>query len=62
MVANDRRISATSTNEVPLKPQTGKMLCSPVGARNRNNPEQMCGLCCGANLAAMKRGIADCAS
>src|SRR6266496_1728928 len=38
MVANFRKISATSTNEGPLKPQMSKMLCSPIGPRNRNNP------------------------
>jgi hypothetical protein len=39
MVANDRKISATSTNEVPLKPQTTKMLSLSIGACNWNNPD-----------------------
>jgi hypothetical protein len=38
MVANFGKISATRTNEVPLKPQTSKMLSLSIGACNRNNP------------------------
>jgi hypothetical protein len=38
MVANVGKISATRTSEVPLKPQTSKMLSLSIGACNRNNP------------------------
>ena len=38
MVANFGKISATPTNQVPLKPQTSKMLSLSIGACNRNNP------------------------
>jgi hypothetical protein len=38
MVANFEKISATRSNEVPLKPQTRKMLSLSIGTCNRNNP------------------------
>ena len=45
LVANFGKISATPTNEVPLKPQTSKMLCLSFGARNRNNPRSGLAAC-----------------
>jgi hypothetical protein len=39
MVANFGKISATPRNEVPLKPQTTKMLGLSIGACNWNNPD-----------------------
>jgi len=39
MVANSGKISAAPTNQVPLKPQTSKMLSLSIGGCNRNNPD-----------------------
>jgi hypothetical protein len=63
MVANFEKVSATPTNRVPLKPQTGKMLSLSFGACNRNNPDSgRAARAATQTQTAIKHEIADRAS